>query len=469
MNKTNEDQRNLSRNSEAEDPFDFDTKKITPPKRSNANSAKRPTFGDLKFFNTTPDNTADMDGDERKLVPALLTKTPLAEVPKAPTPKTPANKGGRRTPTLRKRKTTEGAETPVKLAKFDTDDAFETPKATPAARNSVKRKLLRVDEDDSEEEQVADNISAVNDQENLVETGRRPRRSAAVKASAAITSLAAAPSVTLYSATPKTKPPPKSRAKKEDVKPDKEKMVNDSVENAKENNEGDIVHDKIFDKLQFIITSATIKSSSRAFNKKDVRTQIESRGGNAVESFESMDPELTTYLIADNCYRTYKYLTALSLSVPTVSFKWIEKCVEENKLVDYNDFMLEAGKSETTEEVYKWKPLKGKLLSGRKIAVYSPLEPTRFGFCQIWGPIAVNLGAKLIKYPTETEEAVEFFKNKDTVDYFIADKGTPQELTDAVTEGNGIVVTSEWFIQTIISGELPSASGDESIISQPEQ
>lgn len=96
------------------------------------------------------------DAEERKIVPALLAKTPLIETPiaskspsgrKTPTPRTPSNKSGRKTPTLRKRKISDGAETPAKLTKFDLDDDFETPKATPAARNSFRGRLLNVDEE----------------------------------------------------------------------------------------------------------------------------------------------------------------------------------------------------------------------------------------------------------------------------------------------------------------------------------
>lgn len=83
--------------------------------------------------------------------------------------------------------------------------------------------------------------------------------------------------------------------------------------------------------MQFILTSANRHTGPPPFTKKEVKKQIESRGGSVIENFENMnlDPDVKTYLIADTYYRTHKYLTALSLSIPTVSFKWIEKCVEE--------------------------------------------------------------------------------------------------------------------------------------------
>jgi hypothetical protein len=317
------------------------------------------------------------------------------------------------------------------------------------------------------------------DAENVIESGRRTRRStAAVTAASAATTTSS--STTTPSATPKPrgKPGPKPKgipkATPTPKKVEKAKEASPEVEaedTSKEEESGSETNknpSKFFDKLQFILTSANRQTGPPPFTKKEVRKQIESRGGNVVETFESMNPELTTYLIADTFYRTHKYLTALSLSVPTVSFKWIEKCVEENKLADYNDFMLDAGESETTKEVYKWKPLKGKILVGKKVAVYSrrgaPATNNGIDFCQIWGPIVVNLGAELVKYPTETEKAVEFFKNKDTTDYFIADDGTPQELINSVSEGSGIPVTSEWIIQTIITGILATTSGNESYI-----
>uniref|UniRef100_A0A914YC15 BRCT domain-containing protein n=1 Tax=Panagrolaimus superbus TaxID=310955 RepID=A0A914YC15_9BILA len=296
MNTRNGHQRNLSENSEADDLFNFDIKKDKTPKRVNTNSGQRPTFGDLKFFNITPNNSANMDNEELLLAPALLTKTPLTEVPKSETLKTPTNKSGRRTPTLRKRKASEDAETPAKLAKVDTDDAFVTPKATPAARSSVKRKLLKIDEEMpvlQAEEQLSDSVTAVNDQENVSQSGGRPRRSAAVKAAAAIT-LAATPSTSSIT-TPKTKSRPKS--KKEDTKVVEEESSSRGTSELDEaNREGDIAYDKIFNELQFILTSAARNSSSSTFVKKEVRKQIESRGGNVVETFESMNPDLTTKL-----------------------------------------------------------------------------------------------------------------------------------------------------------------------------
>uniref|UniRef100_A0A914Z212 BRCT domain-containing protein n=1 Tax=Panagrolaimus superbus TaxID=310955 RepID=A0A914Z212_9BILA len=160
-----------------------------------------------------------------------------------------------------------------------------------------------------------------NNQENNIGSRRRTRPSTALVASTATPKL------------PVTIPMPTSSSDIE--KNGNDVKAEDTSREPKENSEvssssgGSKSPFKIFDKLQFILTSANRESGPRPFAKREVRKQIESRGGNVVETFESMNPDLTTYLIADTFYRTHKYLTALSLSVPTVSFKWINKCVEE--------------------------------------------------------------------------------------------------------------------------------------------
>uniref|UniRef100_A0AC34GDQ3 BRCT domain-containing protein n=1 Tax=Panagrolaimus sp. ES5 TaxID=591445 RepID=A0AC34GDQ3_9BILA len=104
-------------------------------------------------------------------------------------------------------------------------------------------------------------------------------------------------------------PPPASDIKKNgnDVKADDIKALSEPKINSEtssgSSSGGSKSPFKIFDKLQFILTSANRESGPRPFAKREVRKQIESRGGNVVETFESMNPDLTTYLIADTFYR----------------------------------------------------------------------------------------------------------------------------------------------------------------------
>jgi hypothetical protein len=79
-------------------------------------------------------------------------------------------------------------------------------------------------------------------------------------------------------------------------------------------------------KLMILIRNTNFPVSN--FNKREYRTKIEERGGQVVEDFSALQPNDVAYLIADTYYRTHKYLCALSMSIPCVSFKWVQECVE---------------------------------------------------------------------------------------------------------------------------------------------
>uniref|UniRef100_A0A914Q2D7 Tudor domain-containing protein n=1 Tax=Panagrolaimus davidi TaxID=227884 RepID=A0A914Q2D7_9BILA len=64
-----------------------------------------------------------MGDEERQSVSALPPKTPISQTPN----KTSTNKGGRKTPIGGKRKVSEDAETPIKLAKVDSQNSVKKP------------------------------------------------------------------------------------------------------------------------------------------------------------------------------------------------------------------------------------------------------------------------------------------------------------------------------------------------------
>lgn len=56
---------------------------------------------------------------------------------------------------------------------------------------------------------------------------------------------------------------------------------------------------------------------------------IEERGGVVIDDFKDLHEDAQAFLIADTFYRTQKYLSALSLSIPCVDHKWISECVKQ--------------------------------------------------------------------------------------------------------------------------------------------
>lgn len=172
---------------------------------------------------------------------------------------------------------------------------------------------------------------------------------------------------------------------------------------------------QIFEGLHFILTSANRNTGLPSFIKKDVKKSIENRGGLVFEGFDGITDDDKVYLIADTYYRTHKYLTALSLSIPTVSFKWIEDSIKENELLDYADYMLDAGESLIDQKKYPWKEIKGKLLPEKRIAVFSQRNITDgrvVNFREIWTPLVKNIGGFVINdIPTDLEKLKEWFGN----------------------------------------------------------
>ncbi|KAG8159107.1 hypothetical protein KVR01_010768 [Diaporthe batatas] len=114
--------------------------------------------------------------------------------------------------------------------------------------------------------------------------------------------------------------------------------------------------------------------NSRAGKQMLVETQIKQGGGSILESgfdklFEARavkhagvassrprpDEEIKltaaaretgfTALIADGHSRKEKYMQALALGIPCIHKRWITRCIEKQKLVDWSDYLLCAGNS----------------------------------------------------------------------------------------------------------------------------
>uniref|UniRef100_A0A914HZT7 BRCT domain-containing protein n=1 Tax=Globodera rostochiensis TaxID=31243 RepID=A0A914HZT7_GLORO len=231
----------------------------------------------------------------------------------------------------------------------------------------------------------------------------------------------------------------------------------------------------IFAGLKFVLTSATRPNKKVTdFNKRDYRKKIEERGGQIVEDFtQPLAPDETAYLIADTYYRTHKYLSALSLSIPCVSYKWIQQCVSEKKLTDHQAHLLPAGESSLDpNQQFEWKPLKGVLMAGKRVLICSnspESDPSIVSFAEIWTTILQNLGATLVgigdgepfapKSTVSLEQKLAFCgKVEPPVDVLLAETDCPTDLAKLVEERAGLAVSSEWVIQAIVTGSLPELS-----------
>nr|CAD2199203.1 unnamed protein product [Meloidogyne enterolobii] len=231
------------------------------------------------------------------------------------------------------------------------------------------------------------------------------------------------------------------------------------------------VEDKLFAGFKFVFTSANRPNKVHDFNKREYRTIIGERGGIVMEDFLDLKEGEHAVLVADTFYRTHKYLSALSLSIPCVSCLWIQECVADKKLLKYEEFLLPAGES-TSEpgRICQWKPLKGVLFNGKRIIVYNRYyneDPNVVSFGEIWISMMRNLGAtvvgiengepfsKEVNKTVTLEEKLEFCR-KTNFEFFLTENDCEPELAGCVSAKNALAVSSEWVIQAMITGELPS-------------
>nr|CAD2139934.1 unnamed protein product [Meloidogyne enterolobii] len=230
------------------------------------------------------------------------------------------------------------------------------------------------------------------------------------------------------------------------------------------------VEDKLFADFKFVFTSANRPNKVHDFNKREYRTIIGERGGIVKEDFLDIKEGELFVLIADTFYRTHKYLSALSLSIPCLSYLWIQECVANRKLLKYEEFLLPAGES-TSEpgRICQWKPLKGVLFNGKRVIVYNRYyneDPNVVSFGEIWIPMMRNLGATVVgvengepfskeaNLTASLEEKLEFCRKTD-FDIFLTENDCEPELAGCVSAKNALAVSSEWVIQAMITGELP--------------
>ncbi|VDP10822.1 unnamed protein product [Soboliphyme baturini] len=191
------------------------------------------------------------------------------------------------------------------------------------------------------------------------------------------------------------------------------------------------------------------------FMKKLVRQLIEERGGQVLEDFDA--DRSNCFLIADKFYRTHKYLSALVFAVPCVSHIWIHNCVSEKKLLDYKNYVLPAGLSLETGRIVEWHSECPHLLDGLTIHVHTENHPNNLAaldFVQIWAPLLKCMGGEVLPIMPDPSDP------RSKLDILLTDASCTKELLGVAEKLGADVVSSEWLIQAIITGERPVASNN---------
>uniref|UniRef100_A0A7E4W094 BRCT domain-containing protein n=1 Tax=Panagrellus redivivus TaxID=6233 RepID=A0A7E4W094_PANRE len=213
-------------------------------------------------------------------------------------------------------------------------------------------------------------------------------------------------------------------------------------------------HQPIFAGKTFILTAATRGDTEPPFHKKSLKRQIENRGGRVIDALTDVADAKSTYIIADTFYRTSKYLGALSMSIPPVSFKWILESIESEELKNPNDYFLPAGIVEGSDQVVPFRPSTN-VLGGLRIAVYNWCPRDNMNFRQVWAPIINNLGGVYVELPDSVADVIDALKNaEEPIDYMVVEEGCDYTVVDAAYEVDATPVRADWLTHAILTGEM---------------
>ncbi|KAG0355384.1 hypothetical protein BG005_005723 [Podila minutissima] len=101
------------------------------------------------------------------------------------------------------------------------------------------------------------------------------------------------------------------------------------------------------DKVTF--QNVGLMTPSRRSKEREVTAKIKAGGGEVLESFAALDQHRRTnsqvLLISFSYLRTPKYMEALALNVPRLSYRWIDACTEDRTIVPQSSYLLPSGMS----------------------------------------------------------------------------------------------------------------------------
>lgn len=85
--------------------------------------------------------------------------------------------------------------------------------------------------------------------------------------------------------------------------------------------------------FELAVLSIAISLSFAKTTEREVTAKIKAGGGEVLESFAALDQHRRTnsqvLLISFSYLRTPKYMEALALNVPRLSYRWIDACTED--------------------------------------------------------------------------------------------------------------------------------------------
>ncbi|KAM4593495.1 TP53-binding protein 1 isoform 2-T3 [Odontesthes bonariensis] len=182
------------------------------------------------------------------------------------------------------------------------------------------------------------------------------------------------------------------------------------------------------------------------YNKAYTESQLQAGGGFILPDFneEQCKAAYQSLLIADQHCRTRKYLLCLASGVPCVSHLWVRDCCKENKLLNYRNYLLPAGVGPDHDGVVEWHPRSSPFKGLRVLLVFEkPVE--------LWAQLITMGGASAVRQFQADKDGSDIPAGK--YDVVVTDHGCPPLVEKNVTSQEVPLVSPEWLIQSVISGE----------------
>ncbi|XP_061671741.1 TP53-binding protein 1 isoform X2 [Syngnathoides biaculeatus] len=181
------------------------------------------------------------------------------------------------------------------------------------------------------------------------------------------------------------------------------------------------------------------------FNKAYTQSQLQAGGGFVLLDFneEQCKAAYQSLLIVDQHCRTRKYLLCLASGVPCVSHLWVRDCCNDNKLLNYRNYLLPAGLG-PDDVIVEWHPRCCPFKDLHFLLVFEkPVE--------LWAQLVTMGGASSVRHYYAEKDSSDVPAGK--YDVVVSDHSCPPLLEKNVMTLEVPLVSPEWLIQSVICGE----------------
>ncbi|XP_053319741.1 TP53-binding protein 1 [Spea bombifrons] len=188
---------------------------------------------------------------------------------------------------------------------------------------------------------------------------------------------------------------------------------------------------------------------STPYDRRYTEAQLRAGGGYVLDNFNEAqcNAAYQCLLIADQHCRTRKYFLCLAGGVPCVSHTWVRESCHANELLNFRDYLLPAGYSLQEQRILEWHDSRHPFKDVRFLVVSDLKE----NFLEMWTEILMTGGAASAKQHNSSDT------NKDVAlgifDVVVTDRSCPESILKCAQALDLPVVSQEWIIQCLITGE----------------